>query len=657
MARPRRAEHGARALFLLFAGGLLAAAAPARAVPARQATESGAPATGGALKVSAEPARLVLGRDPGAELSIHVPAGVEEVAVTTSAGRIEGVRRLPGGGFAARFRPPPERYPQVAIVAVTAAGPAGPLDGWLAIPLSGQGDARVRARAGQSITLRVGDRTFGPKIAGDDGLAVIPVVVPPGVREAHHGFRAVDLHVPETPLVHAVAFRGTVKADRAEQVRVVAYVVAPHGAARRGDVPVLEPSRGSVAMSPREAGAFEVVWTLPPGAAGEERLAVRLAGAPASKALVRVGAVPGPPSAVSVSFDREAEIAGGDDARSPVLVTARVVDAAGNTTPGGPLELAADAGALSAPVERAPGVYEARLEAPRRLGGRRELRVTARDERGLTGARALPLRPGPPAAARVERRVVVADGATEASLRVVVLDRHENPVDARPAVTAAHGRVIAVAPDGEEGSRVRYLPPAVGRRTEERLAVEVGGLRTEGTFLLVPPRSRNGLAVAAGGAVGRHGALGPRAAVALERDAPLAPLGLALSWRVETEWTSLRRRESEDDGRGDDGGRRELTSRAGALLAGASLRRELGAVTGWASASAGVVYEASSPGDGGVAPAGRLALGAGWPLRSFIPFLEASVLVADRGALPAYALSAGMRFGLGESRGDDPDRR
>lgn len=612
----------------------------------------GAPAAGGALQVSAEPARLVLGRDPGADLVIQVPPEIEAISVSASAGRIEGVRRLPAGGFAARFRPPDERFPQVAIIAVTAHGPSGPLDGWLAIPLSGQGDARVRASPGQTITLRIGDRTFGPGVAGEDGLAVIPVVVPPGVREAHHGFRPVDLHVPETTLVHAVAHRATVQADRAEQVRVVAYVVAPHGAARRGDVPVFEPSRGSVSVSPREAGAFEVVWTLPPGAVGEERLAVRLAGAPASKALVRVGAQPGPPATVALSFAPDAAVPAGD-ARPEVVVTARVVDAAGNTTAGGPLEVGADAGELSRTVERAPGVYEARLEVPRRFGGRREIQVTARGDAGkLSGARALPLVPGPPASARVERRVLVADGSREASLRVVVLDRHGNAVTSVPAVTAALGRVLDVALDGEGASRVRYLPPAVEWRSEERLALEVGSVRAEGTVVLVPPRSRDAVIVAAGVAAGRAGALGPRAALAVERDAALAPLGLDLSWRLEAEWTSLGRRSSPDDG----GPRSALTSRAGALLLGASVRRELGAVTAWASGSAGLVYEASSPGERGAAPAGRLALGLGWPQRRGVPFVEASLLAADRGALPVFALSAGFRFGWGESRGDDPDR-
>ena len=103
--------------------------------------------------------------------------------------------------------------------------------------------------------------------------------------------------------------------------------------------------------------------------------------------------------------------------------------------------------------------------------------------------------------------------------------------------------------------------------------------------------------------------------------------------------------------------RSSLVSHAGAFLAGASARRELGGTTVWASAGAGLALERSRPGGGGAAPAARLALGAGWLQRGGMPFVEASVLAADRGALPAFGLAAGVRIGREERHGDDPHRR
>ncbi|HET7824757.1 MAG TPA: hypothetical protein VFK90_05470, partial [Anaeromyxobacter sp.] len=312
----------ALAALLLTAGAAALAVAPSAA----RAQDPGQPASGGVLHVTADPPRLVLGRDSAADLRIATPADVEDVSLSASAGRVEGIRRV-AGGFVARYRAPADRVPQVAIVAAVGRTPHGTEHGWLAIPLSGQGDARVRTAPGEEITLQIGDRSFGPRRAGPDGVAVIPVVVPPGVREAHHGFKPIDLHVPEMQLLHAVLDRGTVLADRQERVRVVAYVVAPHGAARRGDVPVFEPTRGSVSVAEKEPGAFEASWTLPPGRAGEERLAIRLQQSPASRAVLKLDAVAGPPAVVAVSFDRDALVA---DAEGPVLVTARALDAAGN---------------------------------------------------------------------------------------------------------------------------------------------------------------------------------------------------------------------------------------------------------------------------------------------------------------------------------------
>ena len=197
-----------RALAALALWAALAAAAGTRA------EDPAPPGSGGALRISADPPRLELGKDDGCELRILAPPDLEEVTVSASAGRIESVRRVPGAGFIARYRAPADHVPRVAIVAALAHGPRGVEDGWLAIPMAGRGTAKVHAAPGTPVTLRVGDREFGPALADASGLALVPVVVPPGIREAHQGFRPIELPVPETPLLHAVADRAEVRADR-----------------------------------------------------------------------------------------------------------------------------------------------------------------------------------------------------------------------------------------------------------------------------------------------------------------------------------------------------------------------------------------------------------------------------------------------------------
>ena len=141
------------------------------------------------------------------------------------------------------------------------------------------------------------------------------------------------------------------QADRAEHVRVLAYVVAPHGAARRGDVPVFEPYARAPSRAPRGSRApSRRIWTLPPGPAGEDRLAVRLPGSVASRVVLRVEALTGPAAMVAVGFDRDALAAG---AVEGVKVVARVLDAGGNPV-AAPLELAADGGALEGVAEPGP---------------------------------------------------------------------------------------------------------------------------------------------------------------------------------------------------------------------------------------------------------------------------------------------------------------
>ncbi len=607
------------------AGALLVAALAGAAPGIARAHD---PAAGPPLQVVAEPPQLVLGRDAGAELRVGAPDDVEDVSISTSAGRVEDVRRLPGGGFAARFVAPATRVPQVAIVAAVARTPRGMVDGWVAIPCSGQADARVRAAPGAEIALVIGGRRFGPRTAGSDGLAVIPIVVPPGVREAHHGFKPIDLGVPETPLLHAVLDRAVVLADRTERVRVLAWVVAPHGAARRGDVPLFEPSRGTVAVSERQPGEIEGVWTLPPGRAGEERIVVRLAGSAVSRAVLRVDAAIGPPAVVAVSFDRVAAVAG---ARDGVAVAVRALDAAGNPAPAA-LSVEVDGAALSELRQPEPGVVLGVLHAPGSLHGRTQAVVRASiGDAGVSATRTLPLVPGAPARARFGGGGAVRS-ATEAVLTLDVEDAGGNPVAPVPVVTAASGKIVAVDRAGPGTWRVRWLAPAVDLPSRGRIDASSGGARTVLEPVLLPPRPAASF-FASGGAVRdlRGGGWGATAALAF--DFPVhpswhVPAGLELATRLEVEGAALR------PGTGV------------AILGGGSASRVLGpSVVVRASASGGAWLTSSAGG----APAARLGVGAGLERRGIAPFLEAAILGAAGGTdgpFAAITVSAGIRLGV-----------
>lgn len=606
---------------LVVALGVLAASAPR--------ADASAPA---ALAVTAEPPRIVLGRDEGAELRISAPEGVDEVSLSASAGEIRDVRRLPEGGFAARLVAPEGRVPQVAIVAAVARTPGGTATGWTAIPCAGRARARVRARPGARVALTIGGRRFGPRTAGPDGVAVIPIVVPPGVREAHHEFTPFDLGVPETPLVHAILDldHAPLLADRPERVRVLAWVVAPHGTARAGDVPAFEPSRGTVAVTERRPGEIEAVWALPPGLAGEERLVVRLPAAPASRSELTLDTVPGAPAVVAVSFDGAGAFAGDPEGAG---VTVRVLDAGGNPVPAG-LEVAAEGAELSGAREPEPGLLVARLRAPASLRGRAEATVRASaPAAGISGARTLPLLPGPAALARLEAPPGPARAGRVATLALRVTDAGGNPAsETGPAVSARGGKVLAVEAQGAGRWRVRWAAPDVAAPARARLVATLGAARAEAVRTVLPPRPRAALLASAGTARALDGAsrAAARAGVAVDlaaAESRTPPLGLELAWRAELEVL--------DAGSGP----------GLCFLGGGSASRVLGpTLVVRASASAGALLAG-----GAAAPAARLAIQAGLERRGIAPFVEAALLGASGGgpgALAAVTVSGGIRVGV-----------
>jgi hypothetical protein len=341
-----------------------------------------------------------------------------------------------------------------------------------------------------------------------------------------------------------------------------------------------------------------------------------------------------------VTFDLDGLVAGGEAA----VVTARALDAGANVA-ATDLSLEASGAILSGVHVRRPGEVVARVAAGAILTVD-EAVVTATSERaGISGARALRLRPADAARVRFRPRegVVRSDGTREAVLRVSVADRFGNPVRTAPAVSAARGRVVEVAERGRGEYAVRYVGPAVQRAEPDELVARVGTIRATAAPLLAPPgpvllaSARAGVAVDARGRFG-----GPAAGVVAELPGDVALAvrnGAELAWRLEAE--GLR-------GRSGAG--------LAALLVGAGVRRPFGAAMELGgSASGGVVLA-----PGGASAGGRLALALGVRRGWGTPFVEASVLGARAGAPGAFAavgLAAGVRFGWETSHGNDPHRR
>lgn len=98
-----------------------------------------------------------------------------------SVGRVESLHGE-GRSFTARYSLPESRFPQVVLLAAELPGSA--CRTLSTLPLRAPATPAFRTDPGASVTVRVGDRDFGPAIADERGQVRVAVVVPPGIRSA-----------------------------------------------------------------------------------------------------------------------------------------------------------------------------------------------------------------------------------------------------------------------------------------------------------------------------------------------------------------------------------------------------------------------------------------------------------------------------------------
>jgi hypothetical protein len=431
------------------------------------------------LQVAVEPDKIQLGTDDRARVVVRLPAGAKGLRLSASTGSLRPVREEAPGVFAAEYTPPDETVPQVAIFTAVAELDGQPVVAFARLPLWGQGDAVVKTRKFAAIQVRIGDQVFGPVKAGRDGIALVPVVVPPGVFEAKHGQRSIDLRLPPVPRLQISLGRASLRADRAGEVAVFVVAVTASGQpAAKADF-ALRADRGQLspagAVSP---GLWKASWRLPPGKVGVSRVAATLDGLDASTDLQLV---PGPAAAIALTADRDRLPAG----EAVLSARATAVDAAGNASDED-LQFSADPGALeSHPDGR--GAWKLRVSVPASFEGRSALRIAA------TGAEAraaleLPLVPGEPAAATIEPVLPArADGWTPVRLRVAIADRFGNPVaDASPMAQADRGAVREVQADSRGVYLATYVPPLSREGGTAIVSIQAGAARARSKVPLLP---------------------------------------------------------------------------------------------------------------------------------------------------------------------------
>jgi hypothetical protein len=224
-----------------------------------------------AATFTATPEALVLGRDPGCDLTVRAP-GAARVAITSSVGLVSAVTGA-DGVFHARFTPPALNAPSVALLLAVVDG--GALS-WLSLPLSGSDTLPVETRPQSKVEVEIGGKTFGPVTSDRKGNASLHVVVPPGVREAtlhitdRQGNRA-DRPLDLEP-AHFSRLRIAARAEEATSAsptELEVFVVQPDGRPDRHASVTVTSDRGEVRPAELTAPGIYVASVLAP--AGESQ--------------------------------------------------------------------------------------------------------------------------------------------------------------------------------------------------------------------------------------------------------------------------------------------------------------------------------------------------------------------------------------------------
>jgi hypothetical protein len=482
-------------------------AAALRAAAGVAAVAWALPAPARAMSVRAEPAVLRLGEHGAATLRVEgTPVGVvaDDVELRASVGSVTKLEVV-GAAWRARYEPPAERSPAVAVVSARVRGRTDVEPAWTAIPLWGRAEIAVATEPAAVVSVTIGVDTYGPFRAPRTGRFSKLFPVPPGVRSAT--VRSVDAlgnartdevaldPLPFPPGLLLPRADATLRAGPATPVELVAFLVDETGAPR-AEPPSLDVSGGSGALVPGPApGVFHVRVSATATPFGGT-LVVRVGAASPVTLEWRADVAPAAPA--RVVLEPPPELRAGADA----AIAVRVLTAEGAPLAGiaGWITLAPTWGEVGVVTEDAPGVYRAVYRGGGRLPASGEAKleaaVTPPDAPAVRGEAVRPVRAGapvrldvaPPPPVAASRGLVVA-------LRVDAHDAYGNGVDglavsARAAAAAVASIVpVAGAPGRYEGAlRLGGLRPG-------RVDVEVdesGGLsaRTGVDVTAVPRRWR-----------------------------------------------------------------------------------------------------------------------------------------------------------------------
>ncbi|HVZ87683.1 MAG TPA: hypothetical protein VHG72_11985 [Polyangia bacterium] len=495
----RRAGSSPRRAAAAVAVALLSSSPLSRAAPPAPQAQTAPTAT---LTVTPARTSLELGIDKEVEVAVDL-AGPDAERFTparalATVGTLEPLRARAPGHFVARYVPPDTRFPQVALLVVELANGAERVHAGARIPLACATAFPFHTSGGASVTMRVGDRQFGPVVADKQGHVEIPIEVPPGVR--HGQARAtdrngasreteVDLQLPSFPRVALLAPDGMEAGSLAD---VTVLAVDETGAPAAADTLTLAASAGLAhplgAAAPGEARfLYEAPVRL--AETPSVKLTATAAGDHPGFAEANVALRPGAPRSLEITSSADRLVVG--DPR-PVQISMTARDRFGNATPAKDLHARVDGHAVPVAIDAA-GVGTLRLSPPARYTGQDGISIEA-GVADISAGRKLHVTGGAPARVTVQLGAtwMVGDGHRGVELRARVVDHNGTPT-AVPGLAwetpNGHIRDVRVPHDGEY--LAEYVPDRTRDPHTELVTVTAAeALRASAHLVVTPPPVR-----------------------------------------------------------------------------------------------------------------------------------------------------------------------
>jgi len=423
------------------------------------------------LELSSDAQKIVLGEESSVKIraKLEGPGGIinenYNIQFVSNTGKIDEVQSVSSGETSALFIPSDEFFPQFALIGAIAKGKFGTARGYLILPLWGAGEVLVKTRRNASVELRVQDAVFGPVKADKRGRALVPIVVPPGVSTGIAGKRKIDLNLPPTNRIVAIASDKSVVAGSKEGVKIWVYAISQKGVLLKKPNLKLKASKGNISKDSSADLSKEALLLqyLPPKRIGngKEIVNIFLTDEKESKSQVEISLLPETPHRIVVKTVSKSYTAGQD---KPVIINVEVYDKYDNPTVAD-LDLKPSLGKVGSKKTIEQGRYEFHLDLPDFFEGAQkvEFRAIANTKStNLEEREQISLRPGTPSKLKLflETDLLYLDENPQLKVQAILSDQFNNKLpNQKLSVSATQGEVpqTVESPTGE--FEFMYEPP------------------------------------------------------------------------------------------------------------------------------------------------------------------------------------------------------